>query len=338
MKLFVYEHITSGAFIDQNLPSSLALEGDEMLSAVLADCCAIPQLELVILRDARLSNISSAIRHQCNQVSSPSEFQQLWLKNMKNCDAAFIIAPETNNILAGLHQQALDHGKTILGCQPAAITLTTNKLSCDQQLNLHNIPTPTSCLASKWPQEQFVHSDGYIVKPLDGAGCVDTFLFDSISQLEQYLFEQPPEVLRHNLIQTYQKGTAASLSLLISEDTAVVLAINRQKINRKHDKLLFNGCVVNGIDSIIFPPAEALLLAQHIRQAIPGLWGFVGIDLVLTNQKAIVIDINPRLTTSYVGLKQSIATNPMELLFLMKEQGMSFLPPITQRQQVDIIL
>jgi len=342
MKLFVYEHITSGALIDQDLPSCLAREGDEMLSAVLADCHALPQLELSILRDARLPNISNAIdddvRHQCNKISSPSEFQQLWLQNLKLCNAVFIIAPETNNILTKLQQQVHDHGKMILGCQPAAIALTTNKLSCDQQLNHHNITTSTSCLASNWPQQRFVQPDGYIMKPIDGAGCVDTLIFDSVSELEQHLFQQPIEVLQHNLIQAYHQGIAASLSLLISENDVLVLAINQQQISREHNKLIFNGCVVNGISPIIFSISEALLLAKKIQQAIPGLWGFVGIDLVLTNQKAIVIDINPRLTTSYVGLKQSLSTNPMELLLLMKEQGMKSLPPIMQHQQVDIIL
>ena len=342
MKLFVYEHITSGALVDQNLPDSLAQEGDAMLSAVLVDCHAIPQIELLILRDVRLPSISSTIdndtRHQCNRVSSPSEFQQLWLHNLKRCDAIFIIAPETNNVLTKLQQHAIDLDKIILGCQPAAIALTTNKLSCDQRLNRHNITTSISCLASNWPQQKFEHPDGYIIKPIDGAGCVDTLIFDSISELEQHLSQQSAEVLQQNIIQAYHQGISASLSLLISEDGVIVLAINRQQISREHNKLIFNGCVVNGIAPIIFSTSEALLLAQQIQQAIPGLWGFVGIDLLVTNQEAIVVDINPRLTTSYVGLNQSIALNPMELLFLMKEHGMEFLPPITQRQQVDIIL
>lgn len=341
MKLFVYEHITSGALIDQSLPDTLAQEGDLMLSAVLADCDVLPQLELIILRDARLPNISSAIddtHHQCNKISSSAEFQQLWLQNLNLCDAVFIIAPETNNVLAMLQQQAIDLGKVILGCQPTAIAITTNKLSCDQQLNHHNITTPTSCLASNWQQQQFVHPEGYIVKPIDGAGCIDTLKFDSISELEQYLIQQPAVALQNYIIQTYHQGTTASLSLLFSEDDVVVLAINQQQISREQNKLIFNGCVVNGIDPIIFSTSEALLLAQQIQQAIPGLWGFVGIDLVLTKQEAIVVDINPRLTTSYVGLKQSIATNPMELLLLMKDQGMTFLPPIMHHLQVDVTL
>lgn len=342
MKLFVYEHITSGALTDQKLPSSLAREGDEMLSSVLADCHALSQLELIILRDARLSNLNGIFdndtAHQCYKVSSPSEFQQLWLQNLKSCDAIFIIAPETDNVLAELQQQAIDLDKTILGCQPSAIALASNKLICDQQLNRHNITTPKSCLASNWLQQQFIHSDGYIVKPIDGAGCIDTLIFDSILELEQYLVQQTPDVLQHYIIQAYQQGTSASLSLLMSEDDILVLAINQQKISREYNKLIFNGCEVNGINPLIFSTSQALSLVQQIQNAIPGLWGFIGIDLILTEQKATVVDINPRLTTSYVGLKQSIAINPMKLLFLMKEQGISLLPPIRQRQQVDIIL
>ena len=342
MKLFVYEHITSGALAGQELPSSLAREGDEMLSSVVADCHSLSQLELIILRDSRLSNLSSIFdndtTHQCHKVSSPSAFQQLWLQNLKSCDAVFIIAPETNNVLAELQQQAIVLDKTILGCQPSTIALSSNKLNCDQQLNHHNITTPESCLASNWLQQKFIHSDGYIVKPIDGAGCIDTLIFDSIPELEQYLVQQTPNVLQHHIIQAYQQGTATSLSLLMSEDDILVLAINRQKISREYNKLIFNGCEVNGINPLIFSTSQALALGQQIQKAIPGLWGFIGVDLILTKRQAIVVDLNPRLTTSYVGLKQSIAINPMELLFLMKEQGMSFLPPIRQRQQVDIIL
>ncbi|MEK7799030.1 MAG: ATP-grasp domain-containing protein, partial [Acidobacteriota bacterium] len=37
--------------------------------------------------------------------------------------------------------------------------------------------------------------------------------------------------------------------------------------------------------------------------------GYVGVDLVLGDSGATVIEINPRLTTSYVGLRLSVAEN-----------------------------
>jgi predicted ATP-grasp superfamily ATP-dependent carboligase len=42
---------------------------------------------------------------------------------------------------------------------------------------------------------------------------------------------------------------------------------------------------------------------------LPGLQGYVGVDLVLTNQEAWLMEINPRLTTTYIGLRQVIQLN-----------------------------
>ncbi len=338
MKLFVYEHITSGALIDQDLPASLAHEGDEMLSAVLHDCHCLPTVAVSILRDSRLSKTDNNKRLRCQLVSDPIQFQILWLQCLIDADAIIIIAPETGHVLADLQQQALDHGKTILGCQPSAISITTNKLRCEQQLNNHNIASPKSYLASQWPQQNFEYPDGYIVKPVDGAGCIDTLIFDTAIELKYYLSQQHSEALQHTIVQPYIQGVPASLSLLISDDGILVLAINSQKINRKSNTLIFTGCVVNGIHETLFSLAQATQLAQQIHQSIPGLWGFVGVDIILSNNTATVIDINPRLTTSYVGLQQSLSVNPMELLFSMNEGILPTLDSTLQRKHVNIVI
>jgi tyramine---L-glutamate ligase len=40
----------------------------------------------------------------------------------------------------------------------------------------------------------------------------------------------------------------------------------------------------------------------------------VGVDIIVTPAGPVVIEINPRLTTSYVGLKASIGRNPAGLI------------------------
>ena len=49
-------------------------------------------------------------------------------------------------------------------------------------------------------------------------------------------------------------------------------------------------------------------------QSFSGLRGHVGVDLVLANDKPFVIDVNPRLTTSYVGLCRVATFNVAETL------------------------
>jgi len=51
-------------------------------------------------------------------------------------------------------------------------------------------------------------------------------------------------------------------------------------------------------------------LATQVGKAIPGLRGFVGIDLVWhATQGPVVIEVNPRLTCAYVGLSARLRRN-----------------------------
>ena len=48
--------------------------------------------------------------------------------------------------------------------------------------------------------------------------------------------------------------------------------------------------------------------------AFSGLRGYVGVDLVLAEDKPFVVDVNPRLTTSYVGLSRVAGFNVAEAI------------------------
>jgi predicted ATP-grasp superfamily ATP-dependent carboligase len=47
---------------------------------------------------------------------------------------------------------------------------------------------------------------------------------------------------------------------------------------------------------------RAVSVARRAVECVPGLAGYVGVDVVL-GERDWVIEINPRLTTSYVGLR-----------------------------------
>ena len=55
--------------------------------------------------------------------------------------------------------------------------------------------------------------------------------------------------------------------------------------------------------------AEACELAQRAVALVPGLRGYVGVDLVLGEETCWLIEINPRVTTSYVGLRRVVGLN-----------------------------
>lgn len=55
--------------------------------------------------------------------------------------------------------------------------------------------------------------------------------------------------------------------------------------------------------------------------ALPGLRGHVGVDLVAAPDRCVVIEVNPRLTTSYVGLRRVLRANLAELVWRAAVEG-----------------
>ena len=53
-------------------------------------------------------------------------------------------------------------------------------------------------------------------------------------------------------------------------------------------------------------------LVVSVAQAFPELWGYVGIDLIETPEKVFVLEINPRLTTSFAGIFDALGINVAE--------------------------
>ena len=59
-------------------------------------------------------------------------------------------------------------------------------------------------------------------------------------------------------------------------------------------------------------------LALDVKRALPGLRGFVGIDLVWHAERGpVVIEVNPRVTSAYVGLSAALGRNLAEEILLL---------------------
>ena len=55
-------------------------------------------------------------------------------------------------------------------------------------------------------------------------------------------------------------------------------------------------------------------LVRKIATAIPGLNGYVGVDVIIDNGHIYVVEINPRVTTSYIALREILNKNPADLI------------------------
>ena len=115
------------------------------------------------------------------------------------------------------------------------------------------------------------------------------------------------------LIQEFIEGIAASVSLLSAGSKAIPISLNRQDvtIGTPEANSSYNGGLVPFDNPL---KAEAFNVAERIVKLVPNLMGYVGIDFVLTKDNAVIIEINPRLTTSYIGLRGIFSFNLAEAI------------------------
>jgi predicted ATP-grasp superfamily ATP-dependent carboligase len=94
----------------------------------------------------------------------------------------------------------------------------------------------------------------------------------------------------------------ASVSLLCDGRRAMALSLNAQAVRAGSPFSYRGGCT-----PLDHPLAErAIDAAIRTCQAFPNLRGYVGVDLVLSRGEAVVIEVNPRLTTAYLGVRSAI--------------------------------
>lgn len=307
MRILVHEFITGGGLVNAPLPRSLAAEGLLMHRAAAADFARLRGHRTLVTLDARLP---AALFPGCHVVPvRPGAYGRVLAETLAAVDAVLIIAPETGGILARLTAAAERRARLILGASSRAIRLAGDKAATGRLLRRAGLPTP--------PERVLPAEDGAraaivrwglpaVIKPLDGVGCTGTFLIqrarDILSTLRRFRRETGR---RRLLVQPFLPGIHASVSLLCDGCRAQPLALGGQAIGPGRPFRYRGGMVPLRHRQT----PQALALAARAVEAVPGLRGFVGVDLILAPDGVTLIEVNPRLTTSYVGLRRVTPVN-----------------------------
>lgn len=301
-KIFVCEFITGGGLIAEPLPKSLVNEGARMRDALLRDLKELGY-HISTTIDARLDK--PALADECTVVDIDQDIWQVWEAQMTHANAVWIVAPETDGALHYLTQIAALKGLWILGCGLDSIAVAGNKLATYQVLSDAGIRTPKTYIYDAWSKGP----GAWIAKPDDGAGCDDTVFFHHANDLSHWM--QANKKTDSHVIQPFIDGTMASISCVMAQNQAHVLSCNTQLIEIRRHVVSYHGSILNGELSHRVAMQQ---IAQQVLDVMPTLAGYVGIDVVIENGNIWVLDVNPRLTTSYVGMREAIGCNPAELI------------------------
>lgn len=296
-------------------------QGIAMRAALIADLAAHDRLAVTAV-DSLLAPLTSDHGRLAMIRPRTGEQPAAFLRRVAPAfDLVWVVAPETDGILSTLHDAVGD--ERWIGCTGPAISLTSSKSRTRERLAVHAVATPPA-----WQPGLPVPLDSgpWVVKPDDGAGTEDTRIFTDFgaarANLEARLSSGRPATL-----EAWVAGEAMSISLLCAPHRTELLSINRQHIRIADDGAVRYAGVSPAVEQVASAAGRELAqLARRAAAAVPGLSGFVGIDLVRApDARLVVVEINPRLTCAFVGLSARLGRNiGAEIVFSAPARG---LPP-----------
>jgi tyramine---L-glutamate ligase len=329
-KILIHEYITGGGWKEPELPEGLASEGFLMLSALLDDLMKWGKFTVCTTIDKRLTQKSIAA--DSITIIDPAEYEETLVSLAKECDFAIVIAPESDGILADINGLMKDNNAIPFGCDIGAIRVTGDKWECYKILAKAGVPVPeTTTVETGFIRRRPTAMAGQepvstnrldiseiakdikfplVIKPVDGVGCEGVNLVKDMNMLHTIL-EDNTIYNDRALIQKYIDGEHLSASIISTGKEFVILSLNRQHITEGTPFTYSGG-------EIMAPPDrgdELHYIVTKINEVIPGLKGYFGVDLIKSNTGYKVIEINPRLTTSYTGLRKVININLAEAIY-----------------------
>ncbi|MDD5269081.1 MAG: ATP-grasp domain-containing protein [Methylococcales bacterium] len=322
MKILVFEYITGGGFNKQELPDSLASEGRLMLQALLdnlrSSAVSWNQIAVTVMLDSRVNGSINTTGFDTVIIKPEQNSHEEFTRLVQLCDAVWPIAPEFDGILQTLCQTVESLGKKLLTSPAVAVEVTGDKFKTYQHLKQHHIATvPTQMFTSEMWDDQYLaqaltgistaipncKAGQWLVKPVDGAGCTDSYLLT-----DRYDFEQMLSRKGRYIIQPHIQGEKTSLSCLFKDGVGWVLCDNLQTFDIINQQYQLSKIIVNHDSNL----SAYQVLVDTIARALPNLWGYAGIDLIETPEQVLVLEINPRLTTSFVGIDAALGINVAE--------------------------
>lgn len=244
---------------------------------------------------AMLETLKGSFERCGHQVVSPGEgdFGDEICRLGTGCDAGLVIAPD--HLLA--RYTALLEGVTRnLGCGSLNIAYCANKLKTGRILASHGIPVPRE-----------LHEGMRVIKPIHGCGSRGVRLSSGVEQEGEFG-------------QEYIRGEHLSVSLighrLVGEACLyhtgmppLVLAVNRQEIRMENGEFHYLG----GETPVIHERGGEIAGVASRAATILGCQGYAGVDIVLAD-RPYVVDVNPRITTSVVGIAAVMQEEIADLL------------------------
>lgn len=320
MRIALYEHATGGG---RYAPVAALTDTAGAAGAAVADLAAfVPEgLAMVRALAADLARSGAAVellwdahldeppppRATVRLVASHEDRARRLTQAASVADWTLVVAPELDEALLATCRAVDAAGGRRLGPSCPFVAIATDKHLTAEALATAGLPVPEGRLLDG--DERLPRDFSYpaVWKPCDGAGSYEVRLLPRAGAAPEWKLPARPTARRR--LERFCPGLPASVAVLCGPRAFLPLTPCRQVLASDGTFAYRGGA---------WPlPAEMIQRAQHLAveavSAIPGALGYVGVDLVLgadpQGREDVVIEINPRLTTSYIGLREVYETN-----------------------------
>ncbi|MFX1420016.1 MAG: ATP-grasp domain-containing protein [Promethearchaeota archaeon] len=334
--IFIFEFVSGGGFSQYNIPTSIFCEGFGMLRSIIQDFKML-DFEIYTMLDYRICFLSNFIQADViNKVEKNDSYLKIFKDLMKKSNYIFIIAPETSKVLFNLTKVVKNHEKILLSTNLEGIKYGTSKIKTYRLFRKNKIPTPKTY---KIPFKQKILDSNFIIKkfrelkrpilikPEDGVGAELIYYFKEESQILNFLanYDDNFDRKRNFILQEFVAGKDLSISLIGTynpKTDPLILSVNSQDINLKtlESEYLGGYTPIENYKEIIKKLSLIINRIKHLK-----IEGYFGIDFIKNDNNFFsFIEINPRLTTSYIGLRNIINHNCAELILNSKSNFFNY--------------
>ncbi|MDA1231797.1 MAG: ATP-grasp domain-containing protein [Planctomycetota bacterium] len=347
LRILVAEYLLANAGASSTAAKSMLDEASVMLAAVVSDIAQLPDVTVTVLLSA--GSDASFRKSRTNTHILRAELQPETLTSIlcgdsapSAFDAVLLIAPECNGILVSLLKTVQqNHVSPIrsfnLDWQLAEVF--SDKRATDAWLRQHGIATiPTrtiddataEALHAAASQNLFIQTDPSqthqyaVLKPRDGAGAEDVRI---VPYSQRSLLDLPHQFADNDrwILQPFMPGVACSIGFIGGgqHGSTTILPPARQTIVATDGSFSYHG------GEIPCEPAIASRIepvAKQLAAAFGSFDGYVGADLLVdlsapqdSATSVVVVEINPRLCTSYVGYRVLAVDNLADVLLQRRD-------------------
>jgi predicted ATP-grasp superfamily ATP-dependent carboligase len=331
MKVLLFEWFTGGGLYtagsgDLHDASDLLPMGAKMVSAVAADFEKCADVDLLI--DERVDwpsrhfaelHINGADRNtRVHAISSPAQLKDKITTLAQAADVILVIAPETDGCLISALGWLQDHQAKIIQPEVDFVALVSDKNRLPEYLSEkefsqmpHGIglaqfdTLPAADQANWFPM---------VVKPFDGAGSDGLQYFPTIEDYSLWRSSIPADQVAGWRVERYIAGTPVSVSVIFNRESEHTLLpptiqiFDRQPIGEWVD-------ADSNVEAAI--ASRATRLVKAAIEKLPPTLGYVGFDTVIADDgdsQDVLIEINPRITMSYLKLREICEANLTKLM------------------------